>query len=139
MKDYKFVYNNKEYVLGEENCNCLINDEEHPVIGIEGENIIELLCQQEMADFDIDYYDQPCQNCFDREKEKNKYFKFLGYHFFIYTKEGKYVISDISKEYEGLTFSKLLKQGVVDNSYIVNLIVCFECGDYSIEIEECEV
>jgi hypothetical protein len=139
MKNYKFVYNNKEYELGEENCSYMINDEEHPVIGIERDNIIELLCQQEKVDFDVNYYDQPCQNCFDSKKEKSNYFKFLGYHFFIYTKKGRYVISDISKEYEGTTFNKLLKQGIADNSYIVNLIVCDECGDYAIEIEQCEV
>ncbi|MDF2592537.1 MAG: hypothetical protein K0S75_2003 [Clostridia bacterium] len=139
MKNYKFVYNNKEYELGEENCSYMRNDEEHPVAGIERNNIIELLCQQEMVDFDVEYYDQPCQNCSDLEKEKSKYFKFLGYHFFIYTKKDKYVISEISKEYEGTTFNKLLKQGIVDDSYIVNLVACAECGDYTIEIEQCEV
>ena len=139
MKNYEFAYNNKEYELGEENCSYMLNDEVHPAVGIERDNILELLRQHEMVDFNIEYYDQPCQNCLAGEKEKNKYFKFLEYHFFIYTKKGKYVISDISKEYEGTTFSKLLKQGVADNSYIVSLIVCIECGDYSIEIGQCDV
>lgn len=139
MKNYKFVYNNKEYELGEENCSFIINDEKQPVIGIDRDNLIELLCQREIVDFNIEYYDQPCQNCLDQEKEKNKYFKFLEYHFFIYTKKCKFVISSISKEYEGTTFNKLLKQSIIDNSYIVSLIVCVECGDYSIEIEQCEV
>lgn len=57
MKNYKFVYNNKEYELGEENCSFIINDEKQPVIGIDRDNLIELLCQREIVDFDIEYYD----------------------------------------------------------------------------------
>jgi hypothetical protein len=116
-----------------------MNDEEKPITGIERETILELLSQQEVVDFDIEYYDQSCQNCLFGEKEKSKYFKFLEYHFFIYSKKGKYIVSSISKDYEDTTYSKLLKQGIVDNSYIVSVIVCVECGDYSIEIEQCEV
>jgi hypothetical protein len=139
MKSYKFTYNNKEYELGENNCSDIMNDEEKPITGIERETILELLSQQEVVDFDIEYYDQSCQNCLFGEKEKSKYFKFLEYHFFIYSKKGKYIVSSISKDYEDTTYSKLLKQGIVDNSYIVSVIVCVECGDYSIEIEQCEV
>ncbi|OGO79138.1 MAG: DUF3785 domain-containing protein [Clostridiales bacterium GWB2_37_7] len=139
MKAYKFVYNNKEYKLSEENCSDILNDEEHPVTGIEKTKIIELLCQQEAHEFDIEYYDQPCQNCLAGVKEKSKYFKFLEYHFFIYTKKGKYVTSSISNEAEERTFNMLLKQGIVDNSYFVCVIACVECGDYSVEISQCEV
>jgi hypothetical protein len=139
MENYKFVYNNKKYELGEENYCCIINDEEHPVTGIERSEVIELLQRQETIDFDIEYYDEPCQNCLSGVEEKNKYFKFLEYHFFIYTKKGKYIISSISEEYKGMTFNILLKKGIIDNSYIVSVLVCSECGDYSIQIEQCEV
>ncbi|KUO75284.1 MAG: hypothetical protein APF77_22495 [Clostridia bacterium BRH_c25] len=139
MKKYSFVYNNKEYELGEDNCSYVINDEEHPVAGIEGPDIIELLCGQETVDFGIEYYDTPCQNCLAGKKEKSKYFKFLEYHFFIFTKEGRYVISNISKEYEDTSFNRLVKKGIVDNSYVASVAVCVECGDYSIEIEQCDV
>lgn len=139
MKEFKFVYDNKEYELREVNCSCLINDEEQPVMGIEKSNIIELLSQQEICDFDIEYYDEPCRNCLSGEKEKSKYFKFLEYHFYIYTKKGSYVISSISKEYQDTSYNKLFKKGIVDNSYIISIIVCVNCGDYSIEIEQCDV
>ena len=139
MEKYKFVYNDKEYELGEDNCSYVINDEEHPVEAIEKENIIELLSLYEAAEFEVEHYDHPCQNCLAGKKEKAKYFKFLEYHFFIFTKEGKYVISNISKEYSDTSFNKLAKQGVVDNSYVVSVAVCVECGDYSIEIEQCDV
>lgn len=139
MEKYRFIYKNKEYELGEDNCSYVINDEENPATGIERSDILELLGQQETVDFDLEYYDQPCQNCKAGKKEKDKYFKFLEYHFFIFTKKSRYVISSISKEYEDISFSKLLKQGIADNSYIVSVMVCSECGDYSIEIEQCDV
>ena len=34
MSEYKFNYEDKEYVLNENNCSGLINDEEKPVKGI---------------------------------------------------------------------------------------------------------
>jgi hypothetical protein len=139
VEKYRFVYNDKEYELGESNCSYVINDEEHPVEGIEKENIIELLNQYNAVDFALEHYDHPCQICLAGKKEKDKYFKFLEYHFFIFTKKNTYVISNISKEYENKSFSKLSKEGIVDNSYVVSVAVCVECGDYSIEIEQCDV
>lgn len=139
MGIYKFTYNNREYELGEDNCSYVINDGEHPVSGLERPDVLELLNQAEAVEFGIEYYDQPCQSCLAGKKEKEKYFKFLEYHFFVFTKKGRYVISSISKEYADTSFNKLLKQGAVDNSYVVSIAVCVECGDYSIEIEQCDV
>lgn len=139
MGKYVFAYDNKEYELHQDNCNGIINDAEIPVIGIEKSDIIELLHQQEIIDFDVEYYDQPCESCVTEEERRNKYFKFLEYHFYIFTKKGRYIISSISKEYQDTSFSKLLKKGIVDNSYFASIIVCPKCGDYTIEIEQCEV
>lgn len=139
MGKYKFTYDNKEYELGESNCSYVMNDEEHPVEGIGKENIIELLSRHETVEFAVEYYDQPCQSCLAGKKEKAVYFKFLEYHFFIFTKKGRYVISNISKEYENKSFNRLVKEGAVDSSYFVSVAVCIECGDYSIEIEQCDV
>lgn len=139
MLEYKFSYGDKEYELGENNCDYFIIDEENPITGINREDILTLLTQIEEADFDTEYYDQPCHSCFYGKEEKARVFKFLEYHFYVFTKSNKYVISTISKEYMGTSFNKLLKRGIVDNSYIVSIMVCSNCGDYSIEIEECEV
>lgn len=141
MENYKFVFNDKTYELGIDEGNCLINDEEYPVVGIECSDILELLNQQEEVNFDIEHYEQPCQNCHAGvgTEEKIRYFKFLEYHFYIFTKESKYIISSISKEYQNTSFNRLLKRGKVDNSYYVSVMVCVNCGDYSIEIEQCDV
>lgn len=139
MSEYKFNYEDKEYTLNKDNCSDLINDEEKPVKGITIENIIQILNSAENVDFDIEYYQEACPECLAGVKEKQKFFGFLEYHFYIFTKNGDYIISDIDKEYEGLSFNKLSRQGKVDDSYIVSIIVCENCQDYIIQIENCIV
>lgn len=139
MSEYKFNYKDKEYILNKDNCSDLINDEEKPVKGITIENIIQILNSAENVDFDIEYYQEACPECLAGVKEKQKFFGFLEYHFYIFTKNGDYIISDIDKEYEGLSFNKLSRQGKVDDSYIVSIIVCENCQDYIIQIENCIV
>lgn len=139
MTSYKFSFDDNEYELGENNCDYYINDEEKPVTGIEREDILMLLSHSGVVDFSLEYYDQPCHNCFYGKEEKSKAFKFLEYHFYIFTRNNEYVISSISGEYKDASFNKLLKRGRVDNSYIVSIMVCRNCGNYSIEIEQCEV
>ncbi|GAA0182274.1 DUF3785 domain-containing protein [Clostridium sediminicola] len=134
---YKFVFNDKEYELKEENCECFINDEENPVNGFELSDAMELLNGAKNINFDLEYFGEPCENCYEGKKEKT--YKYLEYHFYIFSKEGTYVTSSISSEYENTSFNKLLKAEKVDNSYIVSIIVCENCGEFSIEIEECGV
>ncbi|RDY24478.1 DUF3785 domain-containing protein [Romboutsia maritimum] len=139
MSYYKFSYDEKEYTLEEVNCSSLINDEEKPVKDINVSSIMEILNESEDIDFDIEYYQEACPECLAGVKEKEKFFPFLEYHFYIFTKDGKYIISNISKEYEGLSFNKLSRQGKVDDSYIVSIIICKNCQDYIIQIENCIV
>jgi len=139
MKSYKFEFNNKSYELKEDNFEYFANDEEYPVEGVEKDEIIALLNEAEDVNFDLEYYDCPCEECHAGKQEKAKFFKFLEYHFFIFAKEGKYIISNISKEYKDTTTTQLFKLGKIDNSFIVSIAVCENCGTYSIEIEQCEV
>ena len=139
MSEYKFTYDDTEYVLNKNNCSELINDEEKPVKGIEVDSILNMLNEAEEVDFDIEYYQEACPECLSGVKEKQKFFGFLEYHFYILTKNGEYVISDISKDYKGLSFNKLSRQGKVDDSYIVSIIVCEKCQDYIIQIENCVI
>ncbi len=135
----KFVYDEKEYVLEENKNVCLLNDEEKPVSGITLDDILNMIGDLEEIDFDTQYYKEACVECLDGVKEKQKFFAFLEYHFYIYTKDQKFVISDIQKEYEGQSFNKLLRAKKVDDSYIVSLIICKNCGDTLIQIENCIV
>ncbi len=137
---FKFTFDEKEYILNDNNFDELINDEEKPVSNINKDIILELLnnYSQEIA-FDEEYYMEACPKCLAGVKEKEKFFPFLEYHFYIYTKDGKYVISTIDKDYKGKSFNKLSRANLVDDSYIVSIIMCKHCEDYIIQIENCEV
>ncbi|SCH39122.1 MULTISPECIES: DUF3785 family protein [unclassified Romboutsia] len=139
MSEYKLSFDEKEYLLNENNCSGLINDEDKPVKGINIENILDILNDNEDADFDVEYYQEACPECLAGVKEKEKFFPFLEYHFYIFTKNQEYIINDVCKEYEGLSFNKLSKSNKVDDSYIVSIIICKNCGDYIIQIENCIV
>lgn len=139
MSVYKFNYEDTEYILNANNCSELINDEEKPVKGITVDSILNMLNEADDVDFDIEYYQEACPECLAGVKEKQKFFEFLEYHFYILTKNCEYVISDISKEYKGLSFNKLSRQGKVDDSYIVSIIICEKCQDYIIQIENCVI
>ncbi|MGL5346517.1 MAG: DUF3785 domain-containing protein [Peptostreptococcaceae bacterium] len=139
MSAYKFNYEDKEYILSDKNCSDLINDDEKPVDGISISQVLDILNKAEEVDFDIEYYQEACPECLSGVKEKQKFFGFLEYHFYIFTKNGKYVISDIEQGYEGLSFNKLSRVGKVDDSYIISIIVCEKCQDYIIQIENCIV
>ncbi|WP_290459453.1 DUF3785 family protein [Romboutsia ilealis] len=139
MSVYKFNYEDTEYILNANNCSELINDEEKPVKGITVDSILNMLNEADDVDFDIEYYQEACPECLAGVKEKQKFFAFLEYHFYILTKNCEYVISDISKEYKGLSFNKLSRQGKVDDSYIVSIIICEKCQDYIIQIENCVI
>ncbi|MBU5483196.1 DUF3785 domain-containing protein [Clostridium sp. MSJ-11] len=140
MDSYKFIYKDKAYELSKDNCDYIfLSDEENEITGIELSDILELLNGCMKVSFDSAYYSQPCEKCLYGKEEKLKYFNFLEYHFYIFTKDNKYVISSISKEYEDTSFSQLLKLGKIDNSFIVMIMVCENCGAYAIEIEQCDI
>lgn len=137
MGVYTFTFNDKTYELSQENCEALINDEDQPVHGLDLLEILKLLEAQEEPSFDTEYFDRPCEHCLAGKKEKAKAFKFLETHFYIFTMAGEYVTSSISKEFE--SYSKLLRKEKIDNSYIVSVIVCENCGHYSVEIEQFDI
>lgn len=138
MEFYKFTKDEKSFELGEGNFDYFLNDEEKPVSGIEREEVIRLINEADEVSFSLEYYDRPCGKCLKGKAEKEKYFRFLEYHFFIFTKEGNYVTSNISKD-RNESFTRMFSKGIVDDSYIVSIMVCENCGNYSIEIEQCEI
>jgi Protein of unknown function (DUF3785) len=136
MTSYKFSYEDKEYELKEENCDYINNEE---VEDLQISTVIDLLNKNEEVDFSVEYYDTCCDECRFNRKDDTKFFQFLEYHFYIFTKDNKYVLSSISKEYENITFGSLIKEKKVDNSYIVSVLVCKNCETWSIEVEQCDM
>ncbi len=137
--EYKFTFDEKEYVLNEEKLECFFNDEENPIKDIDEKRIIEILNNSDAVEFSKAYFNLPCEVCEEGVSEKKKFFDFIGYNFYIYTKDNEYVVSTLDKEYEGLSYNRLERSGKINNSYIVTINVCRHCGSYSIEVEEFEV
>ena len=137
--EFKFTFDDKEYSLREDNLEYFVNDEVNPINNIDEKKIIDILNNAEDVEFSKAFFDLPCENCQEGVSEKKKFFDFIGFNFYIYTKDNEYVVSTLDKEYEGLSFNRLQKSGKIDNSYIVIINVCKHCGNYSIEVEEFEV
>ncbi|WP_293982677.1 DUF3785 family protein [uncultured Clostridium sp.] len=135
--EYKFKYNNKEYILNNDNCEGIFFENDEKIEGITVDTILNALNEGEEVSFTNEYYSGKC-SC-DNQEKIGKYYRYLEYHFYIYTKDNQYVINTICRDYENTSFNKLYSTGKVDKSYIVNVTVCPDCGTYSIEIDECEV
>ena len=137
--EYKFEFDGKEYILGEDNLEYFANDENEELKGIDEAKVLELLSNSDKVDFQKAYYETCCSNCKERKEEKKKAFDFLEFYFYAYGKNNNFVTSSIDNDYDGKSFTRLNREGIVDKSYIVTVIVCKHCGTYSIEIEEFEL
>ena len=137
--EYKFIFNDKEYVLNENNLEYFVNDEENELGNLEVSDILNLLKNSEEVDFQNSYYETCCSNCKAGKEEKKKVFDFLEYFFYAYSKNGEFVTSSIDNDYDKKSFTRLNMEGIVDTSYLVTIMVCRHCGTYAIEIEEFEV
>lgn len=135
--EYKFIYDDKDYTLNKKNCEGIFFEEDNEISGLTLDIILEALNEGEEVIFTKEYYSGKC-SC-DMQEKVDKYYGYLEYHFYAYTKNDDYVINTLCKEYETTSFNKLLSLGKVDDSYIVNIIVCPHCGLYSIDVEQCEV
>lgn len=136
MDNFKFTYEEKNFELKEENCEYINNEE---LENFHIATVLDILCKSENVDFEREYYDSCCDQCRGNRKDDTKFFQFLEYHFYIFTKDGKYVLSSISKEYETTTYTALMKEKKIDNSYIVSVLVCNNCETWAVEIEQCEM
>lgn len=137
MNEFKFLNGENEYVLSKENLTYIDNEE---VLGFELKDVINNLKQGgEKVYFDYEYFTDKCDECGAGKKVDDKHYRFLEYHFYIFTKEGKYIISNISTDFQNTSFDSLLKNGKIDNSYIVSVMVCEDCKTYNIAIEQCDM
>jgi hypothetical protein len=133
----KFLAGNQEYFLDKEHFGELLNDEENPIKNISEDDILNTLEGKEL-DFEKAYYNYPCLSCKSEKQGKSKSYEFFEYHFYIYTKDGEVVSNSFETE-EGYSYAKMEREGKVNSSYIVSIIVCAECGYFEIEIEEFEI
>ena len=135
--DYKFVYDEKEYILTKENCEGIFFDDENEVTGLSLDTILSALNDGEEVNFSKNI--MLANVLVILKKQINKSYRYLEYHFYIYTKNKEYVINTLSEEYKSTSFNRLFSLGKIDDSYIVNVTVCPNCGTYSIEVDQCTV
>ena len=137
MLEFKFTHGEEEFVLGEDNFTYIDNEE---VQDFDLEEVIEVLNgATEEVDFDYEYFADKCEECGGGKAVDKKHYGFLEYHFYIFTKDGKYVMSNISKDFENTSYTQLVKEKKIDNSYIVSVLVCEDCKNYNIAIEQCDM
>lgn len=136
---YLLKFDEKAYELTENNCEDFIMDEEYKIEGLSVADILNLLNESSHVSFDKEYYSEYCVSCKEEDIVKNKFYEYLGYSFYIFTKDNKYIISSISKSYEENSFGRLYRSNIVDNSFIVSIIFCEKCNKYTIEIEQCDM
>lgn len=134
----KVCVDNKEYLLDKEHFGGILNDEENPINNIDEEFILNIL-EKRNLDFEKAYYSAPCTKCESGGKNKLRAYPFYEYHFYLYTKDRNVVWNSFKVEEEGYSFTRMEREGKADDSYIVSVIICAECGDYEIEVEQFEV
>jgi len=135
--DYKFVYDGKEYELTKENCEGIFFDTENEVKGLSLDTILSALNEGEEVNFSNEYYAGSC-SC-NTQEQINKAYRYIEYHFYVYTKNNEYVLNTLGEEYKSTSFNRLFSLGKINDSYIVNITVCPNCGTYSIEVDQCDV
>ena len=96
--EFTFKYYEKEYILNNDNLEYFENDEVNPLDDINEEKVIEILNNAENVEFSKAYFDLPCSKCKAGVEEKKKFFDFLELNFYIYAKDGKFVISTLDKK-----------------------------------------
>lgn len=135
MSVYKLENENKTFELDAAKCGGFFNDDEQAIDGFDETMVIDLLNGSDQVFFSREYYDQACENCHENGSEDSKNFAYLEFHFFAFSKEGKYVMSSLSEAYKGKRVKRLFNEGIADGSYIVSVNVCEVCGDFTIELE----
>ena len=83
--EFKFTFDDKEYILNEDNFEYFVNDEENPIKDIDEKKIIAILHNSDNVEFAKAFFDFPCENCNEGVTEKKKFFDLLGFNFYIYT------------------------------------------------------
>ena len=135
--DYKFVHDSKEYILAEENCEGIFFNDQNEITGLSVDIILSALNDGEEVNFSNEYYSGKC-SC-NTQDQINKSYRYLEYHFYVYTKNNEYVLNTLGEEYKTTSFNRLFSLSKIDDSYIVNVTVCPNCSTYSIEVDQCDV
>lgn len=136
---YELKMNDTSYNLNLENCEAFFNDETMPLLDLDLEAALQLVAQMAQDSFAVEYYEDDCETCPPTPRSKKRLVPFIEGHFYIFSKNQKLVITSIDANFVAGSFDDLAAQGVVDDSYIMSVVLCPKCGKYQIEVEVCEM
>ena len=87
--EFKFTFDDKEYILNEDNLEYFVNDEENPIKDIDEKKIIEILHNSEKCwIYKWHFWISLVKTVIEGVAEKKKFFDFLGLIFIYIRKWG---------------------------------------------------
>lgn len=128
-----------ELMLLKEKCLGIWNDETDPIHDLTYERVASWMSYMPVDAFEIEYFEDDCEICPPRARGKKKLVPYLEGHFYVFTKEGESVTLSVHPDYISGSFESLLLQGIVDQSYILSVIICPTCGHYQFSLEQVDM
>ena len=125
----------KNYDLSEEHCLALLDDEEKPLKSLKLNQLLEWMAASDRLYFEKVYYDVACDQCGGNRSKTSKYYQYLEAHFYLFAKDGQVVKTSLDQDYKEQSLLKLMKEKLVDDSYLVSVNICPACGTFSVDLE----
>ncbi len=137
--NYRIKTDAYELTLLKEKCLGIWNDEIAPIHELTYELVASWMSYMPEDAYEIEYFEDDCEICPPKPRGKKRLVPYLEGHFYVFTKAGQPVTLSIHPEYVMGSFESLLLQGIVDQSYIMSVIVCPTCGHYQFSLEQVDM
>ncbi len=128
-----------EWLLSEEKCQGIFNDEILPINELTFTTVMSWMKNLDSADFELEYYEDDCEVCPTKARGKKRLVPYLEGHFYVFTKLGNVVTTSIEPSFEMGSYDALILKGEVDQSYIMSVIVCPDCGSFQLSLEQVDM
>lgn len=128
-----------EWVLDIDKCQGLFNDELMPINEFTYDAAMKWMENLSPELFDLEYYEDDCEVCPPKPRGKKKLVPYLEAHFYVFTKNKNVVMTSIDSEFETGSFETMQLKGLVDQSYILSVILCPTCGSYQLSLEQVDM
>lgn len=136
---FKLKIQNETYEIVLDNCEAFFNDDALPIKAFDAEAALKLFATLDQESFAIEYYEDDCESCPPTPRSKKRLVPFIEGHIYVFTLNQEVVFTSVDPEYVSGSFDTLLSKGLVNDSYIVSLVLCPKCQKYQIEVEQCEM
>lgn len=139
LLNYHIKTQEHEISLLREKCLGIWNDELYPVEGLDYDLVSSWMTYMPVDAFEIEYFEDDCEICPPKPRGKKRLVPYLEGHFYVFTKESKAVTLSTHPDFVAGSFEELSLKGVVDQSYIMSVIVCPNCSHYQFSLEQVDM